>query len=177
MNLTVREARFCEGIRTKDRALRDLLKTNELSDPVDADQWLSHLCKMKALLGNVNNDVSFLATLIVKRYLSERFGIEFDAAAKAQGAPGIDIEAKTKDGQSVVGELKTTTPYQPGFGAQQKVSIRKDLARLANHSADHRIMFVIDADTYRTICTKIFSSTAPGVEIVDLVTGQTFKCG
>ncbi|MBV8798911.1 MAG: hypothetical protein JO208_03760 [Alphaproteobacteria bacterium] len=136
--------RYCERIRAKDRALREFLNGHCLSDVVEVDQWLLHLSHLKKTLGNLNNDVSFVATLLVKRYLNVRFGIaDFDAAAKPQGAPGIDVEAVTPDGISVVGELKTTVPYQPGFGAQQKLSIRKDLARLASHRADYRIMFVL----------------------------------
>jgi hypothetical protein len=94
--------------------------------------------------------------------------------AVRQGAPGIDIVAKTTGGKMIVGELKTTKPYQPGFGAQQRTMILKDLNRLASSTADDRLMFVIDVETFRTLCGKNFSSRAPGVEVVDLVTGQTF---
>jgi hypothetical protein len=41
----------------------------------------------------------------------------------------MDIEAITLDGLIIVGELKTTEPYQPGFGAQQRTMIMKDLDR------------------------------------------------
>jgi hypothetical protein len=77
----------------------------------------------------------------------------------------------------VVGELKTTKPYQPGFGAAQRTHILKDLARLATSSADHRFMFVVDPNAYRTLCTRSFASRAPGVEVVDLITRQGFVCG
>ncbi|HWD37274.1 MAG TPA: hypothetical protein VG944_00365 [Fimbriimonas sp.] len=135
------------------------------------------MTNLKHTLGNLNNDVGFVATLLVKAYLEKRFAItDFDAGAKAQGAPGIDIVAKTIDGKMIVGELKTTKPYQPGFGAQQRTTIIKDLNRLASSTADHRLMFVIDAETFRTLCGKNFSSKAPGVEVIDLVTGQMFLC-
>jgi hypothetical protein len=112
---------------------------------------------------------------LAKAYLNRRFGItDFDAAGKPQGASGIDIEARTADGKIVVGELKTTKPYQPGFGAQQRTSILKDLSRLATSRADHRIMFVVDPDAYRALCSRNFASKAPGVEVVDLVTGENF---
>jgi hypothetical protein len=55
-------------------------------------------------LGNLNNNVGFVATLLVKAYTERRFAItDFDAGAKAQGAAGIDIVAKTGDGKMIVG--------------------------------------------------------------------------
>jgi hypothetical protein len=125
----------------------------------------------------MNNDVSFVATLLVKRYLEQRFAItNFDAASKAQGASGIDIQATTGNGKVVVGELKTTRPYQPGFGAAQRTTILKDLTRLGTTTADYRFMFVIDPATFESICTPRFASLARGIEVVDLVTGKTFHC-
>ncbi|UWU19489.1 hypothetical protein N2599_37295 (plasmid) [Rhizobium sullae] len=124
------EQRFCEIIRGKDRALRDFLSGSRLPDHIDAQTWLTYLTGIKSALGNLNNDLAFVATLLVKRYLQDRFGIlDFDAAGKAQGAAGVDIEAITKDGKPIVGELKTTKPYEPGFGAQQRTMMLKDLKR------------------------------------------------
>ncbi len=132
---------------------------------------------MSLITGNINNDVGFLATLLVKRFLAGRFGItDFDAAEKPQGASGIDIEAQTSDGRKIVGELKTTKPYQPGFGAQQRSMILKDLARLATSPADYRFMFVTDPDAYATLCKPSWVTRSPGVEIVDLVANRTFLC-
>src|SRR5258706_6353303 len=95
-SLTASEMKYCEVIRAKDRALRKFLDENKIAEPVDARQLLSYLVRMKHVLGNINNDVGFAATLMVKRYLEERFAIsDFDAAEKAQGASGIDVEART----------------------------------------------------------------------------------
>lgn len=175
--LTGAEARFCDLIRHKDHALRRFLEDNTLPADVDARSWLDYLAGIKSVLGNLNNDLSFVSTLLIKKYLNERFGIaDFDAAGKAQGAAGVDIEARTETGQTIVGELKTTKPYQPGFGAAQRASVIKDLTRLAQSPADYKIMFVIDADAFSALCRPIFASRAPGVEIVDLVTGATFVC-
>jgi hypothetical protein len=139
--------------------------------------WLRYLTGIKHSLGNVNNDIGFVATLLARAYLNRRFGItDFDAAGKPQGASGIDIAALTADGKIVVGELKTTKPYQPGFGAAQRTSVLKDLARLATTTADHRFMFVVDPDAYRALGRRNFASKAPGVEVVDLVTGENFTC-
>ena len=75
----------------------------------------SYLTGIKAALGNLSNDLGFVATLLVKHYLEHFAIIDFDAAAKAQGAAGVDIEAATADGRTIAGELKTTTPYQPSI--------------------------------------------------------------
>ncbi len=176
-DLTPGERHFCEAIRKKDRALRSFLEANSLTEAVAANDWLLYLSGVKRALGNLNNDLSFVATLLVKDYLKGRFGIrDFDAAGKPQGAPGIDIEARTAQGDSVVGELKTTIPYQPGFGAAQRTAMLKDIARLAASTARYRFMFVIDPDSFQILCGKGFASRAPGIEVVNLVTGQSFIC-
>jgi hypothetical protein len=175
--LTGAEARFRDAIREKDRNLRAFLNVNGLSEPLDPMRWLTFLSGIKNTLGNINNDLGFIATLLVKNYLERRFQIvDFDAAAKAQGASGIDIDAKSLDGKRIAGELKTTKPYQPGFGANQRVSILKDLTRLATTEAEHRFLFVIDPDAFNALRAKSFASKAPGVEVVDLVSGQSFIC-
>jgi hypothetical protein len=170
------EKRARAAILDKDRSLRLYIAENGLSAD-DPAAWLAYITGLKNLLGNISNDAGFVATLLVKRYLAERFGItDFDAAAKPQGAAGIDIEARTTDGQTIVGELKTTKPYQPGFGAQQRTMMLKDLARLAASSANHRFMFVTDPDAFATLCKPVWAARAPGVEIVDLESGKTFIC-
>jgi len=176
--LTEPEERYCDLVRRKDRALRDFLEQHSLSEAADARKWLTYLIGLKSTLGNINNDLGFIATLLVKSYLAGRFGhLEFDAAGKPQSASGIDIEVRTADGLTIIGELKTTKPYQPGFGAAQRTAIIKDLSRLANSHAHHKFMFVVDADAFSALCKPSFSSRAPGVEIVDLLSGKTFSCG
>jgi hypothetical protein len=171
------EVRYCDNIRAKDLALRQFLSANSLCAPVSSTEWLTYLIGIKDILGNLNNDVSFTATLLIKTFLLNRFQIDdFDASAKLQGAPGIDVEAKTKAGQIIVGELKTTKPYQPGFGAAQRTSILKDLTRLSQSLADYRFMFVIDSGAYDALVHKRLATKAPGVEIVDLVSGKSFLC-
>jgi hypothetical protein len=98
----------------------------------------------------------------------------FDPGRKAQGAPGIDVEAQTADGKTIIGELKTTKPYQPGFGAAQRTSILKDIKRLAGSKADHRFMFVVDPDAYKALSHSSFATQAPGIEVVDLVLQKSF---
>lgn len=177
MGFSAAELRMCKTIREKDSRLRALLRERRLSGVVDPLDWLGYLSAAKAVLGNLSNDIGFVATLLVKRYLASRFGIaDFDAAAKAQGAAGIDIDARTADGETIAGELKTTTPYQPGFGAQQREMMIKDMVRLASSPAHHRFMFVTDPETFTALCKPTWAVRAPGVSIVDLVTGRAFTC-
>lgn len=63
--------------------------------------------------------------------------------ARRRGPPA---QASRRQPLTAAGELKTTTPYQPGFSANQKQTIAKDLVRLAASAADHRFMFVTDPD-------------------------------
>jgi hypothetical protein len=176
--LTTAEVSFCKAIQDKDRSLRVFLESAKLLETVDAKQWLRYLTGIKHVLGNLNNDLSFVATLLAKNYLMQRFSVcDFDAAGKPQGASGIDVEATTPDGKTVVGEIKTTTPYQPGFGAAQRTTILKDLARLALSKADYRFMFVVDPGAFQAICGKAFSTKAAGVELVDLASGQSRLLG
>ncbi|MGN6285504.1 MAG: hypothetical protein ACTHM2_10175 [Afipia sp.] len=178
VTLTAAESRFCELIRQKDHTLRSYLDSNRLPNSMDARDWLSYLTGIKSALGNLSNDLGFIATLLIKNYLQKRFGgvVDFDAAAKPQGAAGVDIDVRTTDGRTIIGELKTTKPYQPGFGAAQRTAIIKDLTRLAASAADYRFMFVVDSDAFSALCKPSLATRAPGVEIVDLVTGQTFLC-
>ncbi|MBX3514560.1 MAG: hypothetical protein KIT15_04685 [Xanthobacteraceae bacterium] len=166
---TEAENRFCSSIAAKDSALRQYLEENKLPEEINALQLFSFLTGIKNALGNINNDIAFAATLIIKIYLRERFNIvDFDAGGKAQGAPGIDIEAKTSDGKVIVGELKTTKPYQPGFGAAQRTSIIKDLDRLSRTKADYRFMFVTDEEAFLALSGSSFRSRLEGIELVNL---------
>jgi hypothetical protein len=127
--LTEAELRYCLNIASKDSALRGLLDARQPG--AEPAGMFDYLVAVKNILGNLNNDISFVASLLVKPFLRQRFGIEFDAALKPQGAPGMDVDCTLQDGTRIVGELKTTKPYQPGFGAAQKREITKDLLRLA----------------------------------------------
>jgi len=175
--LSAGEHRYCQAIREKDDALRAHLANSALTPEVDPRAWLHYLTEIRSTLGNLSNDLGFVASLLIKEYLQARFQVvDFDAASKAQGAAGADVVARTADGKTIIGELKTTIPYMPGFGAQQRTTILKDFARLAQSDADHRFMFVTDGATFRTLCTPVWSRRAPGIEIVDIATGEQFLC-
>ena len=174
--LSASEAASCRAISAKVENLRAVLDANRLCDPVNAQSWLAHLTQIKDALGNVGNSMSFLGSLLIKEFLNDEFGVsDFDAGLKPQGASGADVEATAEDGRVIVGELKTTKPYQLGFGAAQRTAMLKDLSRLANSNADIRIMFGTDRDAYDAIRDRrAFSSSAPGVLLVDLVSPR--KC-
>ncbi len=110
---------------------------------------------------------------MAKDYLAKKFRLHpFDAAAKAQGAPGLDIDVQTLDGQRVIGEIKTTTPYLPNdFGAQQRSAFEKDFEKLTTTAADHRFLFVTDRTTFGIIRRR-YADRLPGVVIVLLTTGD-----
>ena len=132
-SLTGGEVKYCEAIREKVWPFEAFLSGSALSENIDARRWLTHLIGIKSALGNLNNDLGFIATLLVKSYLAERFAIvDFDAAGKPQGASGEDIVATTADGRKIIGELKTTKPYQPGFGAAQRTAMLKDLWQVSD---------------------------------------------
>lgn len=175
--MTPQEQRYWDEIRSKDRSLRAFLADGSLADHRDPASWFEYLTTIRDILGNTSNSLSFVATLLVKDYLAQRFGaLDFDAASKPQGAPGIDVEITTPDGLKIVAEIKTTKPYQPGFGAAQKLNIKKDLERLATTDADHRIMFVTDTDAFHTLCGSRYNERYPNVEIVNALTGEAFRC-
>lgn len=172
--LTTLESQYCTSIKVKDECLRKLLDEAALDDWQSPEHLFEYLTAIKDALGNLNNDLSFVATLLAKNFLVSCFKLgNFDAALKPQGAPGIDIEITTEDGLTLVGEIKTTNPYQPGFGAAQKASILKDMKRLSETTADHRFMFVTNNDTFKTLCSNSYKEKFPSVVIVNLITRKT----
>ncbi len=170
------ELAYCNEIRARDGTLRSFFSNHSLADPPDPTAWFEYLTATKDILGNINNSIGFIATLLAKAYLARRFGLrDFDAAKKAQGAPGPDIAVITSSQQTIRCEIKTTRPVQPGFGANQKSEIKKDLKKLSEAIADHKIMLVTNADAYKALCKPYYASLAQEIEIVNLLTGETFR--
>src|SRR5258706_14827188 len=149
---TAPEVAYLKRIRTRLQELRAYLNCVNLTDAFDIYDWYAALAKVKSIQGNLSNDLSFVACLLAKRYLQEHFAIvDFDAAAKPQGAPGLDIDLLTREGERLIAEIKTTVPYSGAtndLGAQQKNSFRKDFAKLNNTQAVHKLMFVTDRATF-----------------------------
>jgi hypothetical protein len=142
----------------------------------DSTAWFQYLTELKAIQGNANNNVSFVATILAKEYLLTRYGVKgFDAAEKPQGAPGIDIDVHLPDGRRLIAELKTTNPYlENDFGAMQKKMIKKDFAKLSKTEADIKLFLVTDAETFRFMQKSKYQTTVTGITIVLLTTGEEF---
>lgn len=170
---TERERSYRDRILGKLADLRECLNAQSLDPDGSPAEWYHHLNQMKGILGNTNNDVSFVATLLAKMYLIKRFGdVQFDAAQKAQGAPGLDVDV-TVGHERVVGEIKTTTPYNgPDFGAQQKAMFEKDFAKLAAADAPYKFMFVTEPATFDILCRPSYRAKLVGVTIVQLASGE-----
>lgn len=175
MGLTEREHRYCTEIKKRITQARAFLLSADSADTPEPKALFQFLAKLREIQGNVSNDVSFAATLMAKEYLSAKFDITFDAAEKAQGAPGIDIDLLTGSGDRIVAEIKTTVPYQRSdFGAQQAASFRKDFVKLASAAAKHKYLFVTDNRAYEALRKPKYVAQIPGVRVVNLITGDEF---
>lgn len=137
--------------------------------------WYEFLSELRDIQGNASNDLSFVATLLAKIYLSKHFEISFCAAEKPQGAPGIDIDCRTPTGERVVAEIKTTKPYQlADFGAQQAAMFKKDFEKLAAADAKHKILFVTEPRAFEVLKKPKYLNLMSGVRIVLLKTGEHY---
>jgi hypothetical protein len=169
--LTDREKRYCSEITQRISHMRTFLNENALPDPPDPTAWHSFLSQFRKIQGNLSNDGSFIATLLAKQYLCSHFKVAFDAAEKPQGAPGIDIDIETDEGDRIVAEIKTTVPYQvTDFGAQQTASFKKDFAKLSASEAKHKFLFVTDSRAFSALQKEKYTKLMPGVRIVNLNT-------
>lgn len=173
--LTDRENQYCAGIASRIDNIRSLLNKSSLGDPDAPAGWYAFLSALRQIQGNASNDLSFIATLLAKRYLSERFHVTFCAAEKPQGAPGIDIDIRTTNGERVVGEIKTTVPYQGAdFGAQQTARFKRDFVKLGAADANHKFLFVTEPTAFTVLKKRKYTQLIPGVRIVLLTTGEEY---
>ncbi len=172
--LTEREKRYRQAIREKLANAKLVLDSATVDDEGSPAEWYSALNELKQTLGNINNDISFIVTLLAKLYLKKRFGLfDFDAAAKPQGAPGLDIDEILPDSRRVVCEIKTTTPYiRSDFGAQQKTSFDKDFRKLADAEAGLKFMFVTEDATFKILCRPRYAAKLSGVAVVQLISEE-----
>ncbi len=155
------------------KELRGLLASVPLDfDSSEYSRVFGILREVKALLGNLNNDISFAASVLAKEFLTDRHDLRnLDVSLKPQGAPGLDIDERTAQGERVVAELKTTTPYgATDLGAQQKATFEKDFTKLARAEAEHKYFFVTDRRTF-DIVLKRYSVRLGGVTLVLLPEG------
>jgi hypothetical protein len=124
---------------------------------------LGKFLELKECMGNIGNDIHFLASCLANSFLNKRHGVTIDLN-KAVGSAGLDIDL-----EDIVAEIKTTIPYlENDFGAAQKREIKKDLERLENANKKHKYFFVINDKTERILKQK-YSRHYPSVKIVNLL--------
>lgn len=168
MGLSEPENAYLQRAQLRLAELRCYLNDVRLTEASEVWEWFTALARIKDIQGNFNNDVSFVACLLAKQYLEMHFGVTFDAAAKPQGAAGLDIDVLTPTGERLVAEIKTIVPYKRArndLGAAQKKSFRADFTKLNNAQAKHKILFVTDITTFEVIKLR-YAKEIPGVKIV-----------
>jgi len=140
----------------------------------NTDQEIEHIFKvitgLKSIQGNINNDSSFIATLLAKKYLYEKYQeATFDASDKAQGAPGLDIDFRKTDGCRIIGEIKTTFPYKKNdFGANQQENILNDLRKLRSENAGEKYFFLTEKESFNILKKEKYKDFLNGISVVYL---------
>lgn len=119
--------------------------------------------ELKEIVGNIGNDIHFLALHLADSFLNKKHNVRVDLS-KTSGSPGLDIEL-----EDIAAEIKTTIPYLPhDFGAAQKREIGKDLERLEYTSAEYKYFFVVNNKTEQILRSK-YAQHYPSVQIVNLL--------
>lgn len=170
------EIKNLRDIRGRIEQVSSYLIAKDLSKFEDVADWYNFLADIKSIQGNFNNDISFLATLMAKQYLEKKYGLlGFNAAEKAQGAPGLDIDVRLPSGERLVAEIKTTTPYKPNdLGSQQKNTFSKDFAKLADAKADIKLFFLTEQRTFDLMQKPKYRSQLSQITVVHLPSGEEF---
>lgn len=163
-----------KSIAAKMNSIQSFFKDYRQNDfeEIDVLTQFEDVSELRRLLGNIDNDRSFLACLLMKDFLQNRHAlVDFNIGLKAQGAPGLDLDAITEDGKRIIGELKTTSPYgENDLGANQKTSFLGDFAKLNNNEADTKYFFVTDERTFTIVKSK-YNQYLEGVTLVLLPQG------
>ena len=176
MRLTSAERTRLEKHTGQLVALREILNsTSRPTSDTAPEDWHRYLAEMKDILGNTSNVLSFISMLLAREYLCCKLRMRpFDVAAKAMGAKGLDIDEQTVEGDRVIAEGKTTTPYNGNdLGSQQRESFGHDFAKLNRNDARHKFFFVTHARTFELMKRK-YSKCIPGVTIVLLPSGEEY---
>jgi len=167
---------ICDRI-TKLRNLMNKAKHNYQDVHLHPERLFQIVKEIKDIIGNWNNNLSFLACILAKQYLVNKSLIQdkdWNTADKPQGARGLDIDLNLKD-KRIIGEIKTTYPYKDSdLGANQKESFEKDFEKLAKNSADYKFFFVTEEKTYEIVKRK-YNSMLHGVTIVLLTNQKEYK--
>jgi len=170
------EINCLQNIRNRIEQVRSYLIAKDLPNFEDIADWYNFLADIKSIQGNFNNDISFLATLMAKQYLEKKYSLlDFNAAEKAQSAPGLDIDVQLADGRRLVAEIKTTVPYKPNdLGSQQKNTFNKDFSKLSNAKADIKLFFLTEQRTFDLMQNLKYRSKLSHITVVLLPSGEEF---
>ncbi|WP_442598140.1 DUF7662 domain-containing protein [Neobacillus sp. D3-1R] len=157
-SLSNEEMDYIENLSTKLDKVRAFL-TNELAIDFSkeglVDQYET-LKNFRRIIGNIDNDMSFIGCLLIKEFLNQRYTFsELNMALKPQGSPGLDVDETTIEGKRIIGELKTTYPYKENdLGANQKINFVKDFEKLQQNVADSKYFFVTEGKTFNIVQNK-----------------------
>jgi len=168
MELTKKEQEKVNDISMKLKQISSFIKTSFSNSDQEIEQIFNVLMGLKSIQGKIHNDSSFIATLSAKKFLCAKYKeINFDATDKAQGAPGLDIDFRTKDDSRIIGEIKTTFPYKKhDFGANQQDNIMNDLRKLQSENADEKYFFLTENESFNILKKDKYKDYLNGISVV-----------
>jgi hypothetical protein len=153
--LSHNESEALKATAQKLSALRDYLNTWSLGEGLDLRRLKATVEQVQEIQGNLANDGSLIACVLARQFLQQQFKIPaFDAAAKPQGAPGLDVNVLTSSRERIIGEVKTTVPcgrQRRDLGANQKATFIKDFEKLERQEAHHKFFFVTNPLTHKAV--------------------------
>jgi len=162
------ELQYLAKISNKINNAKNYLNSYSLDrNSSDFKYWYDFLNNLKKIFGNFNNDISFISSMMVKEFLFLNHNIKpYNIELGSQNAPGIDIDTETSEGERIIAEIKSTTPYKKNdLGAQQKKTFFKDFAKLKECEADYKYFFLTEIKTFEIVKNK-YKDNLEGVAIV-----------
>ncbi|WP_416825472.1 hypothetical protein [Ectobacillus polymachus] len=168
-NLSNEEMNYIESLSKKMDKVKAFLSEDTSSGIFEGDliEQYEAMNSFRRIIGNIDNDLSFLGCLLIKEFLNQRHSFSaLNMALKPQGSPGLDVDETTIDGKRIIGELKTTYPYkQNDLGANQKSNFIKDFEKLQRNVADDKYFFVTECKTFDIVQRK-YSQYLKGINLV-----------
>ncbi|WP_333637916.1 hypothetical protein [Tissierella praeacuta] len=168
MNILDQEQKMLDDLAGKVEKLQEYLVNENFSqDNQDMGYWYSYITQIKRIIGNFDNDISFISCLMAKEFLCRKHRFKtFDISAKSQSAPGLDVDEMTLDGHRVIAEIKATIPYkETDLGSQQKLMFFKDFNKLRDNKAHYKYFFVTEIKTFKIVLNR-YLDRLEGVTIV-----------
>lgn len=168
MNILNSEQDILDDIAKKIEKLKKYLGHEKFNqENKDMSYWYKYIVEIKRIIGNFDNDISFISCLMAKEFLYRKHSFKtFDISTKSQSAPGLDIDEMTSDGDRVVAEIKSTIPYkETDLGAQQRAMFFKDFEKLRDNEADYKYFFVTEIKAFQIVLNR-YLDKLEGVTIV-----------